>query len=242
MPPRPTEVLPLPWRSFLKKMSTDWEPGQHWAVIVPTGGGKTTFLGGLAKTRRFVLGLDIKGGDRTLRELGWPRMEKWPPSRAERRDIADGQPFRRLIGGTGRSPGERQQRYDFCKIVLEAIMEEPGWTALCTDLKVLTAAKFGGAGDQIEELMILARDALTTMMVDMQRGAGVPREAIDQAYRLAVGYTRDVDHVNRLAEEMGRSRAEMRGAISALGELPHGFLIVDREPRSPILLTRPEAL
>ena len=88
----------------------------------------------------------------------------------------------------------------------------------------------------------MARDAGVSVMTDMQRVTGQPRESSDQATWLAIGYTRDVDAVNRLGEMMGRSRAEMRGAIDALGDLPYGFLVVNRDPRSPILLTRAEEL
>jgi len=79
-------------------------------------------------------------------------------------------------------------------------------------------------------------------MTDMQRVTGQPRESNDQATWLAVGYTRDVDAVNRLGEMMGRSRAEMRGAIDALGDLPFGFLVVNRDPHKPIILTRADKL
>ena len=51
-----------------------------------------------------------------------------------------------------------------------------------------------------------------------------------------------MDVASRLGEMMGRSRAAMRGAISALGELDHGFLVVSRRPNDPILITRPEKL
>jgi hypothetical protein len=59
---------------------------------------------------------------------------------------------------------------------------------------------------------------------------------------LGIGYTRDKDTVSRLAEMMGRSPAEIRGAVNALSTLPFGWLVVSRRPRDPILLTRPEKL
>jgi hypothetical protein len=80
------------------------------------------------------------------------------------------------------------------------------------------------------------------VITDMQRVSGQPRESTDQATWLAIGYTRDVDAVNRLGEMMGRSRAEMRGALSALGDLRYGFLVVNRDPHSPIIVTRADKL
>ncbi|MDE1881992.1 MAG: hypothetical protein KGI89_15770 [Euryarchaeota archaeon] len=223
-------------------MATDWHPGEHWGLIVPTGGGKTTFAGGLARTRKYVLALDVKGGDATLRRLHWERMVKWPPTHQDRQDMADGKPFRRVVGATGRAEVQRLKRYALCKTVLKSILEEGGWTVLATDLKILTHPKFGGLWDEVEELTLLAREAKVSIITDMQRVSGQPRESTDQATWLGIGYTRDVDAVNRLGEMMGRSRAEMRGAIAALGELPYGFLVVNRDPRSPIIITRPEKL
>jgi energy-coupling factor transporter ATP-binding protein EcfA2 len=239
---RQSEFEALQWEDFLKRMAVEWKPGEHVATIVPTGGGKTTFVGGLVKTRRYVLALDVKGGDATLRKLGWERITKWPLTREDRNDIEDGKPFRRLVGGTGMKPIDRLKRYDLCKRVLGSMLEEGGWTVVATDLKILTHPKFGGLWDDIEELTLLARERAISVITDMQRVSGQPRESTDQATWLAIGYTRDVDAVNRLGEMMGRSRAEMRGAITALGDLPYSFLVVNRDPRSPIILTRPDKL
>lgn len=239
---RQSDFEALAWKPFLRRMAETWEPGEHWALVVPTGGGKTTFASGLARTRRYVLALDVKGGDKTLAALGWERLTKWPLSRQDQRDIADGKPFRRLVGGTGRRDVDQARRYALCKSVMKSIREMGGWTILATDLKILASPKFGDLWDEIEELTLMAREAGVSIVTDMQRVSGQPRESTDQATWLAVGYTRDVDAVNRLGEMMGRSRAEMRGAIDALGELKFGFLVVNRDPRSPILITRPDKL
>lgn len=240
--PRTSEIEALQPRDFLKRMAIDWKPGEHWSFVVPTGGGKTTIAARLASTRKYVLAFDVKGGDLTLKKLRWERMVKWPPTQGDRNDMADGKPFRRLIGSTDKSRAGRERRYALCKKVLRDVLEEGGWTILATDAKILTHPKFGGLWDDYEELILMARDAGVSVMTDMQRVTGQPRESSDQATWLAIGYTRDVDAVNRLGEMMGRSRAEMRGAIDALGDLPYGFLVVNRDPRSPILLTRAEEL
>lgn len=239
---RPSEVEAQTWPEFLVYMRDQWEPGEHIALVAPTGEGKTTFMGGIARTRRFVLGLDIKGGDKTLSSLGWPRISDWPLPRELEQQKQEGKITRLLVGGTGRDAASRVHRRALLRRVLEAVMEEGGWTVLCPDLKALSHPKFGGAVDQIEELLILARDAGVSVVTDWQRPAGVPREAGDQARFLGVAYTRDEDVVRRLAEMMGRSAAEMRGAISALGDLPYGWLVVSRRPRDPIILTRPEKI
>ena len=215
-------------------------PGEHWAFIVPTGGGKSTLAARIASTRKFVLAFDVKGGDKTLKKLKWERITKWPPTRAEREDMQDGKPYRRIVGSTDKSPAGKLKRYALCKQILRDCQTEGGWTLLATDAKILMHPKFGALWDDVEELLLLARDMDVSVMTDMQRVSGQPRETSDQATWLAAGYTRDRDAVNRISEMMGRSAPQIRGAMEALGELPYGFLIVNRDPRKPILLTRAE--
>jgi hypothetical protein len=223
-------------------MKEHWQPGEHWALLGATGEGKTNHSLQLARVRRFVLVLDIKGGDKTILKAGWPRLTKWPPSREDRKTMQEGEPFRRVVGDTRRDRAGRRARVALFRQVLEGVMQEGGWTLIVPDLRVMTDPRFGGLADDVVELLVLLRDAGGSIITDWQRPAGVPREAGDQATWLGISYTRDEDVVGRLAEMMGRSRAELRGAVSGLGDLPYGWLVVSRQPRAPIILTRPEEL
>lgn len=216
-----------------------WDPGEHWSVVAPTGEGKTVFTTGIVRTRRFSLALDQKGGDKTLGTLGWDRIEKWPPSRQDRKDMADGKPYQRIVGSMKRDKISRDIRRALHRSILDAAMVEGGWTILAPDAAALCARQFGNAWDEMVELLILARDAGTSIVTDFQRPSGVPRETGEMSTYLAVGYTRDRDTVTRIAEMMGRSAAEIRGAVDALAGLPFGWLVVSRRPRDPIILTRP---
>ncbi len=238
---RLSDVEAMTWDGFRKHIRDTWQPGEHWAVVAPTGEGKTTFISrGLAQTRRYVLALDIKGGDKTLSSLGWERINSWPLSRKHKKKMQEDGMLRLLVGGTDRTAKGRAERRALLRGVLESLMADTGWTVICTDLMALTHRTLGQAEDQMRELLILARDADVSIVTDWQRPSNVPVEAGDQATYLAVGYTRDKRAVERLAEMMGRNYAELRGAIAALGELPHGWLVVSRRPRDPIILTRPE--
>jgi hypothetical protein len=81
---------------------------------------------------------------------------------------------------------------------------------------------------------------MVTFVSSFQAPSWVPTEAVRQPYWVAVSYTRDTDVIDKLAKVMGRSIAEMRGAISELEE--HVWMIVGRNPREPLRLTRPPAL
>ena len=53
-----------------------------------------------------------------------------------------------------------------------------------------------------------------------------------------MSYTRDREVVDRLAEIMGRPKAEIRGALNGLDRF--SWLIVGRDPREPLRVTIPD--
>ena len=242
MPSRLSEVEALDWDAFLEKMRVQWHPGEHVALVAPTGAGKTTFQMGLTKLRRYCLVCDLKGGDRTVAKSGWPRITEWPLNQKERKALQEEQTYRRIVGGTGRRPQDFAKRTVLFADVLDGVRQDGGWTLIVPDLAALSSSMFGNLKDKVVGLLITARDSGVSVMTDFQRPALVPREAGDQATWLGVAYTRDDDVVTRVAEMMGRNRQEMRGAMSALGDLKFGWMIVSRDPHEPILLTKPRKL
>ena len=102
---RPSEIEALQWRDFQKRMATDWHPGEHWVSSCQREAERPISPHDLAETRKYVLALDVKGGDLTLKKLKWERLTKWPPTKAEREDMAGRQTFRRrIVGSTGEAP------------------------------------------------------------------------------------------------------------------------------------------
>jgi len=208
--------------------------------VATTGEGKTSFQTQLTgKLRRFVLTFDAKGDDQTLDDTGWDRIKSWPISHEYRKMMHEGKPVRLIVGAQGRTPKQRDERRALQLKVLEAAHQEGGWTLAIPDLALLTDKRFGGAGDKVTELLLTARSAKVSVLTEFQRPAGVPREAADQATYLATSYTRDIDTVARLAEMLGRSRVQMRGAVRGLGEAPFTWIVVSRRPRDPLIITKP---
>ena len=155
--------------------------------------------------------------------------------------MEEGTPVRLIVGKPGRTPKARSERRELQLQVLEAAHQEGGWTIAVPDLALLTDRRFGGAGDKVTELLLTARSAKVSVVTEFQRPAGVPREAADQASYLGTSYTRDIDTVARLAEMLGRSRVQMRGAIRGLGNAPFTWIVVSRSPRDPLIVTKPPA-
>ena len=84
----------------------EWKPGQHVALIGPTGEGKSTYAVGILALRKYVLALDPKGEDETLAASGYERLTCWPPPGKVRERIAQGGTARLIVGGATRTQGE----------------------------------------------------------------------------------------------------------------------------------------
>src|SRR5258708_36666052 len=73
-----SRVVGVSWEVFLEYFADVWEPGQHIALVGPTGEGKTTFAVGILKARKWVMALDPKGEDDTLTASGFIRVTRLP--------------------------------------------------------------------------------------------------------------------------------------------------------------------
>jgi hypothetical protein len=234
-----SDVEPMGWAGFTKWFAGAWKPGEHVALVGPTGTGKTTLAVGILPLRKYVLAMDPKGGDSTLKALskyGFRRSD-WPPSRADRKAVEKGEPLRLIVGPVVRSKEDLpRQRIAFAQ-ALDGAFDEGGWTVYVDELQLMADRRMIGLATSIERNLIAARDRGVSMVTSFQRPANVPRSASDQAAWLAVWYTRDLDVVNRLSEMVGRPRAEIRGAVAGLEK--YAVLLFSRNPSEPIRVIRP---
>lgn len=236
--PKVPEVEAKPWDDFLPWFRGVWKPGEHLAQIGPTGSGKTTFaVGVLDHCRHFVLGFDPKGGDSTLRGTGWPRLPTWPPGKEVYEAMDEGRPQRFIMGPATRTVEDLTKLRGVFAAALDGAFNDGGWTVYVDELQLMADRRMLGLAAGIERLLISARDKGVSVVSSYQRPANVPRTASDQATWLAVSYTRDRDVVDRVAEMLGRPKPEIRGAIAGLD--PYAWLVVGRNPRLPMIVTRP---
>lgn len=241
--PQPLEIEALDWHTeFLPWFKDAWEPGQHVSIIAPTGAGKSVFASGIIQQRKYVLALDAKGGDSTLDGLGFPRLAKWPGAKQMAKNVTlndeEGKPSRYVVGNRARTESERQTLVENITGAIKDAYEMGGWTVYADELMILTDPRQFDLRTEVDRMLIAARDMGISFVSSYQAPTWVTPMAGKQATWVAVSYTRDTDVVNRLAEILGRPKAEIRGAIKGLER--YSWIIVGRDPREPLRVTIPE--
>jgi len=237
----------MQWDAFRDHFGKVWQPGEHMAVIAPTGAGKTTFVAGLLDLRRYVLALDPKGGDSTLEALGsrgYRRLSTWPGERQMNRlldeDERQERPSRFIVGPVVNRHADLAKLRDVSAAALDGAFDMGGWTVYIDEAQVLADRRMMNLQGQAARLLVSARSKGVSVICSFQAPSWVPSEMIRQPTWVVVSYTRDTDTVNRLAEILGRPKPEIRGALKGLGQ--YQWLIVGRDPRAPYIGTQPRRI
>jgi hypothetical protein len=230
-------IVGVPWAVFLAWLAQAWEPGQHMAVIGPTGEGKTTFVVGILGLRQWVIALDPKGEDETLAASGYMRVTHLPLPGDIRNRIAEGQPARLIIGGPSRTDAERIALRNLMAKAVKMVREQGGWTLYVDEFQILSDVRMFGLGKPIEELLISARRNRTSVITSFQAPAWVPRAATRQAWGTLLLPTRDVNMIKAVAETMGRGWQELMSAVQQLPQY-HG-LFIPKSIHAPMILVSP---
>jgi hypothetical protein len=231
-----TRVIAVSWEIFERWFREQWEPGQHAALIGPTGEGKTTFAVGILKNRKYVLALDPKGEDETLRQSGFQRITSWPLPSKLRDQITDGKPVRLVVGGSVRTDEEQEALVSLMKKVLAGVRAEGRWTVYADEFQLLADRRMYGLDKQVEAMLIAARSKGTSVVTSFQAPAWVPKSATRQATFCCIWPTRDVNMIKNVAESMGRTWQEI---VAAVHELPsYHVLVVPKRVRVPMVITK----
>jgi hypothetical protein len=226
-------VVGLPWDQFLRYMADVWKPGQHIAMIGPTGEGKTTFAAGLLKLRKYVLALDPKGEDETLTASGfervyhlpnrdldlswqvrhWDSVRQW--NRIHQR-IAEDYDARIIIGGPART---MEQDAANQKLMLESFQyarEAGGWTVYVDEFELISSQRMFNLGRWVERMLISARREGTSVVTSYQAQAWVSKHASRQARFAVIWPTGDRDMIKNVAQSMGRDWKQLAAAVDEL--------------------------
>lgn len=236
MPTTPDQkVVGVPWSTYIRWFADVWKPGEHVALVGPTGEGKTTHAVGILELRRYILALDPKGGDDTLSRMKLRRVPTWPLPRDVERDIAEGRPARLVAGPVVRTHADRAVLRETCRRALEDAFDRGGFTVYIDEFQLAADRRLMGLHLEAEQLLIAARSKGVSVVTSYQAPAWVPTSASRQATWVTIWPTRDIDVIKKLGQIMGRPWRELEAAIS---ELPRFHtLTVGRNPRAPLVMT-----
>jgi hypothetical protein len=237
---RGLDVEGLDWADCQRWFASVWEPGQHVAICAPTGGGKTTVVVWLARLRKWVVALDPKGGDDTLRATGFPRLSSWPPPRKAYKAMAEGKPVRYIVGPVADTGEDLPRLQATCQQCLRGVFDDGGWTTIIDEYQILSDRRMMGLSTDVDKLLIAARRKGVSVVTLFQAPKNISHAAHEQARWIWVSLTYDDDVVARLASMVGRNRDQMRGLIEGLDSTPYSWLIIGKNPREPIIATVPK--
>jgi hypothetical protein len=226
-------VVGLPWDQFLRYMAWSWAPGQHIAMIGPTGEGKTTFAAGLLDLRKYVLALDPKGEDDTLGASGFERVSHLPGQRlglvwrlrhwgAARQwdrihqDIAEGKRARVIVGGPSRTLEQDAANQDLMGRTFAYAREAGGWTVYVDEFELISSIRMFNLGQRVERMLISARSDGTSVITSYQAQAWVSKHATRQARFAVMWPTGDRDMIKNVAQAMGRDWRQLAAAVDEL--------------------------
>lgn len=228
-------VTALAWPDFQAWFKDVWKPGQHVALIGPTGMGKSTFAKGILEPRKYVLAFDPKGGDETLKATGYARIEKWPLSNKIKDEIGQGKPARFIVGAEVKTDEDWEKMRRMHDRVLRDAFNMGGWTVYIDEFQIATDRRIMGLANRTEKLLIAARSKKCSVVTAYQAPAWVPTSASRQATWKGVWYTQDLDVVDKVAAIAGREKKEMRAIMSQLP--PFHVLMVGQNPADPMVVT-----
>lgn len=225
-------VTGVPWSAFRDYFADNWKPGEHCALIGPTGEGKSTFAVGMLGLRRYVLALDPKGGDDTLAASGFQRVPSWPPPGRVRQDIAEGRGARLILGERGAEFDDLAREFDKA---LEGVLKEGGWTVYIDEFQIAADRRMMNVAIRAERLLISARFKKVSVVTAYQAPSWVPTASTRQARWIVMWPTRDEDCIKAVAAKAGRDKNQLTAVVKALP--PFHSLVIPPRPGVPMILT-----
>lgn len=234
------EVQPLIWSDFKDWFNEEIKPGQHGAIVSPTGSGKSVFASGLLDLRNYVLVVDAKAGDSTIEKLGYQRLEAWPGNRKMSLKVQENdnrnKPSRYVIGSKVTKTDDIERLGEVIRESLRGAYSMGGWTIYIDELQLCTDQRLGiNVRKEVDQMLIAARDKSLSLWSSYQSPSWVTPHASRQATWMAVSYTRDRDAIRSLAANLGRPVNEVAGMIAGLD--PYAFAVVTRDPKAPVRVT-----
>jgi hypothetical protein len=227
------------WWGRPVKLPPPWAPGMHWALIGPTGEGKTTHSVGVLGQRKYVLALDPKGEDTTLAASGFRRVTGLPPKhkfpKDIQKDLDDGKAVRLIVGGSARTDEEDAKLQQLMREAITYARHAGHWALYVDEFELLSSQRMYKLGPLIERMLITARKDETSVVTSFQAAAWVSKHATRQATLCTLWPTRDRDMLKAVAQSMGRDWKAVANAVDLLP--PFHTLTIPKQIRAPMIMT-----
>lgn len=199
----------IPWDKFLRQL--DWTAGEHFAMIGPTGQGKTTMLLNILPQHHFVTVFATKprdaSMDRLIVEDGYMKLDKWRGLDAEL------YPKRVLWPDASSLDAEDRQKFIFHE-AFSRIYREGGWTVALDELwYVINVLKLER---DVKAYLLQARALGISLVCCTQRPAFVPLEVYDQSTHLMFWRDNDRTNLDRISNLVGNHARLVRDVVSSL--------------------------
>lgn len=204
-----TEAPRIPWDVFIKN-HLKWNQSEHFALIGPTGQGKTTMLTNLLPLHPYVVVFATKPRDSTMQGLirtGYHAVKRWQSLDAVKF------PRRVLWPDAVSLDSVENQRSVFHDAFLR-IYREGGWTVAIDELWYINNVL--KLDMDVRLYLLQARSLGVSLLVATQRPAFVPLEVYDQSTHLMFWRDNDENNLRRLSGISYRSADLIRSLVSEL--------------------------
>jgi len=183
----------VPWDKFVTQHLV-WNRGEHYALIGPTGQGKTTMLLSLLPLRKYVAAFVTKPVDSTMDGLTKRGYVIWPKWRSM--DAKDTP--RRIIWPDARKLDSDEIQKDAFADAFRKIYLEGNWTVAIDETWYLT--NILGLQKEIKMFLLQGRSLGISLLTATQRPAWVPTEIYSQSTHLMFWRDNDKRNLDRLSE------------------------------------------
>ena len=204
-----TDAPRVEWSVFLRD-ELQWKAGEHFALIGPTGQGKTTMELNLLPLHPYVTVFATKPRDVTMDYLiqtGYVKFERW--------HSADPRQYpRRVLWPDATRIDSTERQAEVFHHAFGAIYREGGWTvALDETWYVNNILKLGM---DIKTYLLQARSLGISLLCATQRPAYIPLEIYDQSTHLMFWRDNDERNLERISGIGWRSANLIRELVSGL--------------------------
>jgi len=216
---------------FIEEFIDRMEPGEHSIFFGPTGRGKSTLMKDLLEAGPPIPNVGIlmpKGPDDHANEPFYKlgnRVSTWPSGTrmAWHKWNQETPPYIWQQVGNPRA-GYAPLRAQF-EPTLRWFRGRPDWLLLIPDLQAISDRKFANCGGEVEWLTLTLRKFGSSLWMDAQRPAWIPRAAEDQVTNVVLFKNTDLGTVQRLHEVISLPMQTIEPLMLEMGR--HDFLWMD---------------